>query len=117
MRARFHACFSRRRARSHELRGPAVAIQLLRPHARAFRRVLRYLHIPTDRDGFHSLTPYRVAEILYRRWDSTEALLAETSKTCAIAPGSLDALALHYLIFENNVRIRREYRALLFPSP
>ena len=95
----------------------AVAIQLLRPHARAFRRVLRFLRIPADRDGFHSLTPYRVAEILYRRWDSTDALLVEISETCAIAPGSLDALALHYLLFENNVCIRREYRALLFRSP
>jgi len=44
-------------------------------------------------------------------------LLAETSEKCAIAPGSLDALALHYLLFENNLRIRKEYRALLFPSP
>jgi hypothetical protein len=95
----------------------AVAVQLLRPHARAFRRVLRFLRIPTDRGGFHCLTPYRVAEILYRRWDSTEDLLAETSEKCAIAPGSLDALTLHYLLFENNLRIRKEYRALLFPSP
>ena len=29
----------------------------------------------------------------------------------------LDLLQLRYLLFENNLRIRKEYRALLFPSP
>jgi len=49
-----------------------VLIQLMRPNARSFSRILRSLGIPHDRDGFYDLSEYRVARILYRQFDSTK---------------------------------------------
>jgi hypothetical protein len=94
----------------------AVLRQLLRPRARRFRRVLRYLGIPHDRNGFHALSPYALSEILYRHSDSNSELIDDVCRRFSIRPDSIDLLALHFLLFESNVRIRPEYRELLFGS-
>jgi hypothetical protein len=92
----------------------AVLNQLLLPHARAFKPILRFLEIPHDRGGFHSLSPYGLAKILYRRYDSNSELVEDVRQVHGIGADSLDLLALRFLLHEGNVRIRPEYRALLF---
>jgi len=92
----------------------AVLTQLLRPHARAFKPVLRFLQIPHDRNGFHSLSPYGIARILYRRYDSNEELIERVCQTHGIGPDTMDRLALRFLLHQCNVCIRPEYRDLLF---
>jgi len=91
-----------------------VLMQLLCPHARSFRRVLRFLGIAHDRGGFHSLSPYGLAEVLYARFDSNDRLIRDVSKEFGLRPDSIDLLALHFLLDQSNVRIRPEYRELLF---
>ena len=93
---------------------PAVLMQLLRPHARAFKPVLRFLQIPHDRDGFHSLSPYGLARILYRRYDSNDELIQHVCHVHEIGPDTIDRLALRFLLQQCNVCIRPEYRGLLF---
>lgn len=92
----------------------AVLTQLLRPHARAFKPVLRFLQIPHDVKGFHSLSPYGLARILYRRYDSNDELIQDVCKVHGIGPDTIDRLALQFLLRQCNVRIRPEYRELLF---
>lgn len=91
-----------------------VLIQLMRPNARAFARILRTLRIPHDRDGFYDLSEYRVARILYHHSDSNEDLVAEMCRLHDLRVDSLDLLQLQHFLFENNVQIRPEYRPLLF---
>jgi hypothetical protein len=92
----------------------AVLAQLLRPHARTFQHVLDFLEIPHDRDGFHSLSPYALARILYRRYDGNDELIESVRRAKRISRGSLNLLALKSLLHQSNVRIRPEYRLLLF---
>jgi hypothetical protein len=92
----------------------AMLMQLLRPHARAFKRILRLLGIPHDRNGFHSLSPYGLSEILYARYASNDELIRHVCQTYDIGPDSIDLLALRFLLHQSNVRIRAEYRELLF---
>jgi hypothetical protein len=92
----------------------AMLLQLLRSHARAFKRILRFVGIPHDRDGFHSLSPYGLSEILYARYDSNDELIRHVRETCEIDPDSIDLLALRFLLYQSNVRIRADYRELLF---
>jgi hypothetical protein len=92
----------------------AVLTQLLRPHARAFKPILRFLQIPHDRNGFHSLSPYGLAKILYRRYDSNEDLIQRVCQVHGIGRDTIDLLALRFLLHQCNVRIRPEYRELLF---
>jgi hypothetical protein len=92
----------------------AVLNQLLLPHARAFKPILRFLEIPHDRGGFHSFSPYGLAKILYRRYDSNSELVKDVRQAHGIDADSLDLLALSFLLHQSNVRIRPEYRALLF---
>jgi hypothetical protein len=94
-----------------------VLIQLLRPHSRRFKPVLRFLGIPHDRDGFHSLSPYALSELLYRRYESNDQLIRAVCDAHGFAPDSLDQLALRFLLFQSDVRIRPEYRKLLFDIP
>jgi hypothetical protein len=92
----------------------AVLAQLLRPHAREFKRVLDFLEIPHDRNGFHSLSPYALAKIFYQHYDGNDELIESVCRSQRISRGSLDLLALKSLLHQSNVRIRPEYRALLF---
>jgi hypothetical protein len=92
----------------------AVLVQLLGPHSRRFKPVLRSLGIPHNRDGFHSLSPYALAEILYRRYRSNDELIREVCRAYGFAPDSIDRLALQFLLYQSNIRIRSEYRKLLF---
>jgi hypothetical protein len=92
----------------------AVLMQLLRPHARPFKRILRFLGIPHDRDGFHALSPYALSEILYARFDSNDRLIHDVSVASGIRPDSIDLLSLRFLLDQSNIRIRPEYRELLF---
>jgi len=92
----------------------AVLTQLLRPHARTFKRILRFLRIPYDRDGFHSLSPYGLARILYRHYDSNDDLIQRVCQVHGIGSDTIDRLALCFLMHQCNVRIRPEYRELLF---
>jgi hypothetical protein len=92
----------------------AILGQLLRRHARAFKRVLCFLEIPHDRDGFLALSPYALTKILYRRYDSNDELVEAACRVQRISRDSLDLLALKFLLHQSNVRIRPEYRALLF---
>jgi hypothetical protein len=92
----------------------AVLTQLLRPHARAFKPILRFLQIPHDRNGFHSLSPYGLARILYRRYDSNDELIERVCQVHGIGPDTIDRLALRFLLHDCNVRIRPKYRDLLF---
>jgi hypothetical protein len=94
-----------------------LLIQLLSPKTHAFKRILRYLGIPCDRDGFYDLSEYRVAELLYRRYRSNEELIADVRQHFNLSANTLDLLQLEYLLFDNNVRIRPEYRELLFGIP
>jgi hypothetical protein len=91
-----------------------VLIQLMRPNARSFARILRSLDIPHNRDGFYDLSEYRVARILYRRFESNQDLVARMCRVHGLQPDSLDLLQLRYFLFENNLRIQPEYRPLLF---
>ncbi len=92
----------------------ALLVQLLSPHSRRWKPMLRFLGIPPHREGFHSLSPYALAEILYRRYDSNQELLADVSRAHGFAPDGLDQLALRFLLFQGDIRIRPEYRKLLF---
>jgi hypothetical protein len=94
----------------------AVLMQLLRPHTRSFKRILRFLGIAHDRDGFHSLSPYALSEILYARFASNDRLIHDVSEAFEIRPDSIDLLSLRFLLEQSNVRIRPEYRELLFGS-
>jgi Fe-S oxidoreductase len=91
-----------------------VLIQLTRPNARSFARVLRSLGIPHNRDGFYDLSEYGVARILYRQFDSNHDVVAQMCRVHDLQEDSLDLLQLRYVLFENNVRIRPDYRPLLF---
>jgi hypothetical protein len=95
----------------------AILTQLLRPHAHAFKRILRFLQIPHDRNGFHTLSPYGLARILYRRYDSNDELIQRVCQARGIGPDSLDRLALRFLLHQCNVCIRPQYRELLFGNP
>jgi hypothetical protein len=86
----------------------------MRPNARGFAHILRSLGIPHDRDGFYDLSEYRVARILYRQFDSNQDLVSQMCRVHDLQEDSLDLLQLRYLLFENNLRIRPEYRSLLF---
>ena len=92
----------------------ALMVQLLRPNAPSFRRVLEYLGIPCDKDGFYGLSEYRVAEILYRRYRSNDELVKDVRQHFDLRAGSVDLLQLEFLLLENNIRIRPEYRRPLF---
>jgi Radical SAM superfamily len=92
----------------------AVLTQLLLPHARAFKPILRFLQIPHDRNGFHSLSPYGLARILYRRYDSNDELIQHVCQVHGLGPDTIDRLSLRFLLHQCNVRIRPEYRELLF---
>jgi hypothetical protein len=94
----------------------AVLTQLLRPHARAFKPILRFLQIPHDRNGFHSLSPYGLARILYRRYDSNDELIRRVCQAHGIGPDTIDLLALRFLLHQCNVCIRPEYKELLFSA-
>ena len=69
---------------------------------------------PHDRNGFHSLSPYGLSEILYARYASNDELIRHVCQTYDIGPDSIDLLALRFLLHQSNVRIRAEYRELLF---
>lgn len=57
------------------------------------------------------LSEYRVTEILYRRFESRDAIVA------AVAPrDDMESLCLDWVLFANNVILRPEYRDLLFGS-
>lgn len=92
----------------------ALLIQLMAPNAVGFARILRFLRIPCDKDGFNDLSEYAVAKILYRRFASTAALEAAVIDRFSLSPASLDFLQLRYFLFDNHVRIQPEYRSLLF---
>lgn len=92
----------------------AVLVQLLGPHSLRFKPVLRFLGIPHDRDGFHALSPYALAEILYRRYRSNDELIRDVCRAHGFAPDSIDRLALRFLLHQSNIRIRSGYRRLLF---
>ena len=91
-----------------------VLIQLMRPNACSFARILRSLGIPRDRDGFYDLSEFHVARILYRQFDSNQDLVSRMCRMHDLHEDSLDLLQLRYLLFENNLRIQPEYRPLLF---
>jgi len=55
-----------------------------------------------------------VARILYRQFDSNQDLVSQMCRVHDLQADSLDLLQLHYLLFENNLRIQPEYRPLLF---
>ena len=92
----------------------ALLDQLLRPNLKAFRRILRHLGIPCDRDGFYEISEYRLAEILYRRYRSNDQLVHDVGQRFELQPESLDLLQVEYLLFDNSVRIDPKYRRLLF---
>ena len=93
-----------------------LLVQLLLPHAQAFKPILRFLKIPHDREGFHSLSPYALAKVLYRRYDSNEELIQHVCQVHGLGLDSIDLLELRFLLHESNVRIRPDYRRLLFGS-
>ncbi len=86
----------------------AILTQLLGPHARAFKPILRFLQIPHDRNGFHSLSPHALARILNRRYDSNDELIQHVCQVHGIGPDTIDLLALRFLLHQCNVRIRPE---------
>jgi hypothetical protein len=104
------------RARMHVV-AQVLLYWVLAPRARKFTRVLDHLGIPHDRQGFVELSDYRLAEILYRRYPSNEAVVADVINEFALPEGSVDVLQLHYLLFNSHIVIRPAWRDLLFERP
>jgi hypothetical protein len=92
----------------------AVLMQLLRPRTRSFKRILRFLGIAHDRDGFHSLSPYALSEILYARFDSNDRLIHDVSEAFGIRPDSIDLLFCAFSSNNPMCVFAPEYRELLF---
>jgi hypothetical protein len=99
---------------TYDLVARSLLIQLLGPHSRTFKPLLRFLGIPHDRDGFHTLSPYALAEILYRRYDSNDQLIRDVCQNHRLDDDGRGQLAVRFLLFQSDIRIRPEYRELLF---
>jgi hypothetical protein len=69
-----------------------------------------------EQHGCYDLSEYRIAEILYRRYRSNDDLIDDVRQQFGFTEDSLDLLQLRYFLYENNVRIRPEYRPLLFKA-
>ncbi|HYO70295.1 MAG TPA: radical SAM protein [Archangium sp.] len=97
-----------------QLAVPCALEHLFTRHREQVRPVLELLGVPHDERGHSTLSEYRLAELLYRRYASTEQLLGEVAATLPVASESLEMLYTEWLLYANNILLRPEYKDLLF---
>jgi hypothetical protein len=83
-------------------------------HFESFDEVLDFLELPADPRGDISLSTYRLMERLYAQHSSTEALLKAVKNHFEFDNGSIQMLLTNYLVYLFDVRIKSEYKELLF---
>jgi hypothetical protein len=83
-------------------------------HGRSFSRVLEFLKLPADPQGRVSVSTYTVMKQLYAQYSSSEALLRAVQRRFRFAADTVEMFLLNYLLYLYHVRIKPEYRELLF---
>jgi len=93
-----------------------ILLSLFELNKENFTRILDHLGLPSNEDGSCPLTPYRIMEVLYRRYEETHGVIDDVRETFKLDEESLGLLQLRYFLYTNNVFIKPEYRELLYPG-
>ena len=83
-------------------------------HGRSLKNVLEFLELPADPQGLISASTYTLMTALYAQYSSTEALLAAVQRHFQFEDDSVQMFLLNYLLYLYHVRIKPEYKELLF---
>jgi hypothetical protein len=83
-------------------------------HGSSFSSVLEFLKVPADRQGRVSASTYALMKQLYAVYSSTEALLRAVRRRFQFEDDAVEMFLLNYLLYLYHVRIKPEYKELLF---
>ncbi|MEW6367696.1 MAG: hypothetical protein AB1714_23945 [Acidobacteriota bacterium] len=105
-------------SRDNEASCEAVAERLLGLLRRAYRRdlerIYRFLEIPSDRRGRIAIDEYDLHEILYRKFETTEGLLAAVKRRFRQRTGSTLLLLFRSELHRRNVLLDPLHRKWIF---